>query len=111
MRNRISIVIATLLVAFMAAGCPKGKGPGGMGGLPDKPGGVPGGLPGSSGMVDPNSCGNYAASEAGARLKRFLVALQEMQKTTEETVKVVKQSCVMIGEEIGMVRDELEKEE
>ena len=115
MRNRYTILLATLFVALLA-GCPKGKGPGGMGGgLPDKPSGVPSGVPGglggSSGMVDPNTCGNYAASEAGRRFKNFLVALQDMQKATEETVKVVKQSCIMIGEEIGMNRAELEKEE
>jgi len=116
MRNRISIILATFLVVLMAAGCPGGKGPGGIGkgGLPDKPdvpgGGVPGGLGGSSGMVDPNTCGNYAASEAGKRFKAFLSALVEMQKTTEETVKVVKQSCIIIGKEIGMIPADLEGE-
>ena len=110
MRNRYTILLATLVVALLT-GCPKGGK--GMGGLPDKPdvpGGVPGGLPGSSGMVDPNTCGNYAASEAGRRFKNFLTALVEMQKATEETVKVVKQSCVMIGTEIGMVPADLEGE-
>jgi modification target Cys-rich repeat protein len=114
MRNRFSILLAAMLVALLAAGCPKGKGPGGLG-VPDKPdvpgGGVPGGLGGSSGMVDPNSCGNYAATEAGARFKAFLNALVEMQKSTEETVKIVKQSCIMIGTEIGMIEAELQKEE
>jgi modification target Cys-rich repeat protein len=114
MRNRYSIILTTLLVALLAA-CPKGgKGPGGMGGLPDKPdvpgGGVPGGLGGSSGMVDPNSCGNYSAQAAGAKLKAFLEALVEMQKTAEETVKVVKQSCIMLGTEIGMIPADLEGE-
>jgi modification target Cys-rich repeat protein len=109
MRNRYSIILATLLVALLAA-CPKGgKGPGGMGGLPDKPD-VPGGLPGSSGMVDPNTCGNYAASEAGKRFKAFLEALVEMQKIAEETVKVVKQSCITLGTEIGMIPADLEGE-
>ena len=113
MRNRYFILLATLSVALLA-GCPGGKGPGGMGGLPDKPsvpgGGVPGGLGGSSGMVDPNTCGNYAASEAGRRFKAFLTALVQMQEATAETVKVVKQSCVMIGTEIGMVPADLEGE-
>lgn len=112
MRNRYSILLATLLVALLAA-CPKGKGLGG--GLPDKPNvpgsdKVPGGLGGSSGMVDPNTCGNYAASEAGRRFKAFLEALIEMQKTAEETAKVVKQSCVTLGTEIGMVPADLEGE-
>ena len=114
MRNRYSIILTTLLVALLAA-CPKGgKGPGGMGGMPDKPGGVPSGVPGglggSSGMVDPNSCGNYSAQAAGAKLKAFLEALVDMQKTAEETVKVVKQSCIMLGTEIGMIPADLEGE-
>lgn len=116
MRNS-SLLLATMVVALATlAGCPKGgKGPGGLGGgMPgggDLPGGgVPGGLGGSSGMVDPNTCGNYAGSEAGARLKNFLEAIVEMQRSTEETVKVVKQSCVIIGTEIGMIPADLEGE-
>ncbi len=113
MRNRFSLILAASLVALLAAGCPK-KGPGGLG-VPDKPNvpgsdKVPGGLGGSSGMVDPNTCGNYAASEAGRRFKAFLEALMDMQKTAEETVKVVKQSCVMLGTEIGMIPADLEGE-
>ena len=111
MRN-VFLVLAASVALF---GCPKGgKGPGGLG-VPDKPnvpGGdkVPGGLGGSSGMVDPNTCGNYAASEAGRRFKVFLEAIQDMSKTAEETVKVVKQSCVMLGTEIGMIPADLEGE-
>jgi modification target Cys-rich repeat protein len=115
MRIDSRLLLATVLTALLAA-CPGGKGPGGLGGgLPGKgdlPGGgnVPGGLGGSSGMVDPNTCGNYAADEAGRRFKAFLTALVDMQKATEETVKVVKQSCVMIGTEIGMIPADLEGE-
>jgi modification target Cys-rich repeat protein len=92
------------VVALAACG---GKLPGGGGGLPggDKiPGGgnVPGGLGGSSGMVDPNTCGNYAGMEGGARLKAFLEAIVDLQKTTQETVEVVKTSCKMMGKELGM---------
>lgn len=95
------LLLATALVAIATlSGCPKGKLPGG-GNVPGG-GSVPGGLGGESGMVDPNSCGNYAVSDAGRRLKDFLVATQNLQTTTEETVKVVKQSCIMIGTEIGM---------
>jgi hypothetical protein len=53
-------------------------------------------------MVDPNTCGNYAASEAGARLKAFLEAVQDLQKQSQETVEVVKTSCKMMGKELGM---------
>jgi hypothetical protein len=114
MNNRYSIILATLLVALLAA-CPKGKGGGLGGGMPSKPtvpgsDKVPGGLGGSSGMVDPNTCGNYAASEAGKRFKNFLVAVQDLSKEAEETAKVVKQSCVMLGTELGMVPADLEGE-
>jgi len=114
--RKSSLLLATMLVALATlAGCPKGKTPGlggsslpGGGDLPG--GGVPGGLGGSSGMVDPNTCGNYAAAEGGARLKRFLTALVDMQKSTEETVKIVKQSCVILGTELGMIPADLEGE-
>jgi hypothetical protein len=67
-----------------------------------------GSLPGgSSGEVDPNTCGNYAASDAGAKLKVFLEATKNLQTTTTETVKVVKQSCILMGNELGMPGDQL----
>ncbi|MBA3462431.1 MAG: hypothetical protein H0T46_20890 [Deltaproteobacteria bacterium] len=82
------------------AGCKKVPGGGGMPNVPgsDK---VPGGLGGSS-DVDPNSCGNYAVSDAGRKLKAFLSATKDLQVTTEETAKIVKQSCIMMGNELGM---------
>jgi len=67
-------------------------------GVPDHPS-VPGG---ASDEVDPNTCGNYAASDAGAKLKIFLQATKDLQTTAAETVKIVKQSCVMMGQELGM---------
>ncbi|MGE0550438.1 MAG: hypothetical protein AB7O24_29320 [Kofleriaceae bacterium] len=115
MRIDSRLFLATALVALMAlTGCPKGGVPGaggvpGGGGLPGG-GGVPGGLGGSSGMVDPNTCGNYAGSEAGRRLKAFLVATQDLATTTEETVKVVKQSCITLGKELQMPPSDLEGE-
>ncbi|HET9989833.1 MAG TPA: hypothetical protein VFQ65_14975 [Kofleriaceae bacterium] len=72
-------------------------------GVPDHPG-VPGG---ASGEVDPNTCGNYAASDAGAKLKAFLQATKDLQTTAAETVKIVKQSCVMMGQELGMPEGEI----
>jgi modification target Cys-rich repeat protein len=53
-------------------------------------------------MVDPNTCGNYAVSDAGRKLKNFLIATQDLQKVTQETVEVVKTSCKMMGNELGM---------
>ena len=98
-----------LIAAIAAIGC-GGKLPGGHS-VPgsDKvpssvPGSdkVPGGLAGASGEVDPNTCGNYAASDAGRKLHDFLVATKQVAQTADETVKVVKESCVMMGHELGM---------
>jgi modification target Cys-rich repeat protein len=106
MRIHSRLITAVAVVALAAlGGCPKNL-PGG-GGLPDKgglPGGgnVPGGLAGASGEVDPNSCGNYALMDGGNKLKAFLQATKDLEKTTEETVHVVKNSCEMIGRELGM---------
>jgi hypothetical protein len=68
---------------------------------------VPGGLPSGSGEVDPNTCGNYAASDAGAKLKAFLTATKDLQATAIETMKVVKNSCVIMGNDLGMPPDQL----
>jgi hypothetical protein len=88
-----------LIAAILMAAC-GGKVPGGKG----LPGGdkVPGGLGGESGLVDPNTCGSYAASEAGARLKAFLEAVADLQTRSAETVAVVQTSCKMMGKELGM---------
>jgi hypothetical protein len=102
MRIGSRLLVAATLVAAVGCG---GKLPGGHalpGGnnLPSNP--VPAGLGGSSGEVDPNTCGNYAVTDAGRKLHDFLVATKEVAKTAEETAKVVKQSCVMMGHELGM---------
>jgi hypothetical protein len=111
MRMNTRLLLAAALVALATLGC-GGKVPGGGavpgGGVPG--GGVPGGLGGSSGMVDPNTCGNYAAMEGGARLKAFLTAVHDLEVATEETVKIVKQSCVMLGNELGMPEPDLQGE-
>src|SRR5262245_2899069 len=105
--SRLLIASAVLVVATLA-GCPKGKIPGGS----NIPGGgnVPGALGGESGMVDPNTCGNYAASDAGRKLKAFLQATQDLQTTTENTVKVVRESCIILGKELGMIEADLNGE-
>ncbi len=97
------LLAAVVVTLATLTGCPKGgKLPGGVPGSDKVPGGVPGGLGGESGMVDPNSCGNYAVSDAGRKLKDFLTALQQLHTATVETVQVVKQSCIMMGNELGM---------
>jgi len=90
--------VSRFLVATLAIAACGGKVPG----APSVPGGVPGGMPGGSGEVDPNTCCNYAASDAGAKLKAFLTATKDLQTQTAEMVKVVKQSCVMMGHELSM---------
>ncbi|HEX2687372.1 MAG TPA: hypothetical protein VHN14_12185 [Kofleriaceae bacterium] len=104
MRIHSHLLAGCAVVALVA--CPKGGVPGGgaMPGGGSLPGGgaVPGGLGGASGEVDPNSCGNYALMDGGNKLKAFLQATKDLEKTSEETVQVVKQSCEMIGRELGM---------
>ena len=95
---------SVILLASLAACGHKMPGGGGVpSGVPDHPG-VPGG---ASGEVDPNTCGNYAASDAGAKLKAFLQATKDLQTTAAETVKIVKQSCIMMGNELGMPAGDL----
>jgi hypothetical protein len=103
-----SFITAAAFAALAACG---GKMPS-KPGMPDKPDvpnkpDVPGGLGGSSGEVDPNTCGNYAAVDAGAKLKIFLQATKDLQTQTVEMVKVVKQSCVMMGQELGIPEADL----
>lgn len=103
MRIHSHLIMSVLAVSALG-GCPKGGVPG-AGGLPSggiPGGGVPAGLGGASGEVDPNSCGNYAMMDGGNKLKAFLQATKDLEKTSAETVLVVKQSCEMIGRELGM---------
>ncbi|MEO8701920.1 MAG: hypothetical protein ABI867_17885 [Kofleriaceae bacterium] len=87
------VLIAAVFVGVAACG---GKG------LPGGGDRMPGGLGGSSGMVDPNSCGNYAGSEAGARLKLFLATVADLQQRSSDAVQVVMTSCKTMGTELGM---------
>lgn len=97
-------LLAAMSVAALGAGCGH-KLPGG-GGVPTVPT-VPTVPGGASGEVDPNSCGNYAAVDAGMKLKAFLQATKDLQTTTLEVAKVVKQSCLMMGNELGMAAGDL----
>ncbi len=74
--------------------------------LPSKPA-VPGGIPSTSGEVDPNTCGNYAASDAGAKFKVFLQAVKDLDAATTDAAKVIKNSCVTMGNELSMPADDL----
>lgn len=104
--NSSRLVLASVVALALVPGCKKLPGGGGM---PNKPN-VPGGLGGSSGEVDPNTCGNYAASDAGHKLKAFLQATKDLLATTEETVKVVRESCIMMGNEMQMPEGDLKGE-
>jgi modification target Cys-rich repeat protein len=95
------VFASSILALATLAGCPKGGLPGGSG--------LPGGG-GASGMVDPNSCGNYAVSDAGRKLKDFLTATKQLQVTTDNTVHVVRESCAIMGRELGMIPTDLEGE-
>jgi hypothetical protein len=67
-----------------------------------------GGMPGGpAGEVDPNGCGGYAASEAGARLKAFLTATKDLQTASAEMANSIKSSCVAMGGELGMAEGDL----
>jgi modification target Cys-rich repeat protein len=104
MRGSRYLVAVAMAAAFSCGG----KLPGTGGGLPtgghDLPGGgtLPGGLGGASGEVDPNTCGNYAASDAGRKLHDFLAATKDLEKVTNETVQIVRTSCKMMGNDLGM---------
>jgi hypothetical protein len=92
LRNQLALALAALAVVTLTA-CP-GK--------------IPGGLPGSgSSKVDPNTCGNYAVSDAGRKLKAFLTATSNLEVRVTETAKVVKQSCLIMGEKLKMASTEL----
>jgi hypothetical protein len=103
------LIAAVAVVALAGVGCSKNlPGGGSVPSVPSTPS-VPGGM-GSSGEVDPNTCGNYAASDAGRKLKAFLQATKDVDTTLIETTKVIKQSCVMMGQELGMPPTDLEGE-
>jgi hypothetical protein len=111
MRTHSLIVAVAGLALATLSGCPKSMpGAGSMPSSAPSAPTVPGGLSGASGEIDPNTCGNYAASDAGHKLKVFLQATKDLDTTLIETAKVVKQSCVMMGQELGMPAPDLEGE-
>lgn len=87
-----SLWLATCVAAVVAlTACPGGKIPGR-----------------SSGGVDPNTCGNYAASDAGRKLKAFLEATVRVDQESQRLVNIVGESCAIMGRELGMAGSELE---
>jgi modification target Cys-rich repeat protein len=98
-RVTASLVGSALLTLLALAGCPGGaKAPG-------LPGGVPGGGGGKASSVDPDTCGNYAASEAGAKLKAFLEATVTLNEAVIEMEGEIKASCSGMAEKLGVSTD------
>ena len=67
-------------------------------------GGVPG-VPGKSKAasdVDPNTCGNYAASDVGKKLKAFLQATVMFNDAVLEAEAEMKVSCTAMASELGV---------
>lgn len=85
-----SVLSLPLLVGLMAASC---------GGVP----GVPG-IPGTGGAskVDPNTCGNYAATDVGKKIKAFLNATVQLQTSVLEAEASMKVSCDVMANELGV---------
>jgi hypothetical protein len=95
MRRVTAGLVGSAFVAVLALGCPGG------GGVP----GIPGGGGGKASSVDPNTCGNYAASEAGAKLKAFLEATVTLNEAVIEMEGEVKASCAGMAEKLGVATE------
>jgi hypothetical protein len=107
---RAALAALTAVTALSLGACGKANLPGGGSSLPSKPSSLDNAPSMPSGEVDPNTCGNYAAVDAGRKLKVFLQATKDLDTATIETAKVVKQSCIMMGQELGMPGSDLEGE-
>jgi len=95
--KQMSLITLCAAGLLAVAGCPSGsKLPGGKG----LPGGLPGG--GAASSVNPNTCGNYAASAAGRKLKRFLQATVMLQKAVMNTENYVKNACMDMARPLGI---------
>jgi hypothetical protein len=84
------LLFAASSLALILGGCDKLKN--------NVPGG--GNLPSTS--LDPNACGGFGTSDAGRKIKAFITATQDLDKVAGETAKIVKDSCVLMGKELGM---------
>jgi hypothetical protein len=95
------LVVAALFAGSALVACNK------VPGKPKVPGGdtlskVPTSVPGND-PLNPNACGGIAsAGDAGRKLHAFLEATAQVEKATIDTVAVVKNSCILIGNELGM---------
>jgi len=110
MHRDTRLLLGAALALFTVTACGTSNLPSGGSSLPDKPAALDNAPAMPSGEVDPNTCGNYAASDAGRKLKVFLQATKDLDTATIETAKVVKQSCIMMGQELAMPGPDLEGE-
>jgi hypothetical protein len=97
-----SLLLAALAIATLTA-CPKGgvPGTGKLGDVAKKADEAKKAT--GDGPVDANSCGGFAgAGDAGRKLKLFLQATSDLEKATLDTLEVVKNSCIIMGKELGM---------
>ena len=96
MQRKMRAGLAAILAVSLAAmtGCP--------GGVPSKPA-----IPGRASGVDPNTCGNYAASDAGRKLKAFFEAVVRLDAAVKDTENYVRDSCGAMGKELGMAEADL----
>lgn len=57
---------------------------------------------GEASSVDPNTCGNYAASDAGHKLHAFLEATVTLQGVVDSTEQEMKGACAAMAEKLGI---------
>lgn len=88
----LAAVVGTAMASLLIA-CPAGQG------VPSGPAGLRGG---GTGKVDPNTCGNYAANDAGRKLKAFLEATVQLNDTVVNTENYLRDTCAMMGSELGV---------
>ncbi len=63
-------------------------------------GAIPG--TGKAGKVDPNTCGSYASSEAGARVKAFLESTVELEAAVLNAENYLVDTCKEMGSALGI---------
>jgi hypothetical protein len=91
MRRTLPVMFGIGVLAAVAS-CGGGL-PGG-GDLPDRPG--------RKSNVDPNTCGTYASTDIGRKVKAFLVATVALDEAAMKAENTVKDACKAMGAELGM---------
>lgn len=93
MRTVPLFATAIALAALASTGCP-GSGLPGESSVP--------GRDKRAGTVDPNTCGSYASTDLGAKLKGFLEATVQLNDVVLETEAEVKATCAGMAAELGI---------